>query len=148
MGDHHRGEQFVPTTIQVYSATYISANITDTVCRENSVNPLYPVFAATTAVNMSTCIAKDRAFARMFGTGPPKGLPLMTYALFAVRDSLTILSSFSLVAPVGGVIRRRIGEDSISQERATQLAQLACPMSRGFGFPFRWGRGIVFFEGQ
>mmetsp|Transcript_18587 Transcript_18587/g.46382 ORF Transcript_18587/g.46382 Transcript_18587/m.46382 type:complete len:313 (+) Transcript_18587:373-1311(+) len=86
----------------VYFMTYISANFTDTICRHNGYDPMYPVFVATSLANMGCSIAKDRAFTRMFSVlANPKPLPIPSYLLFMVRDTLTIAGSFTLV-PFGG----------------------------------------------
>jgi energy-converting hydrogenase Eha subunit H len=57
-------------------------------------------FAATTGANMTGSIFKDAAFARLFGAAAVAGVagaaaavpvvPAASYALFAVRDCLTI----------------------------------------------------------
>ena len=51
----------------VYSFTYFSANVTDSWCKHAGWDPTWPVFLAATGANMGAGIAKDRAFARMFG---------------------------------------------------------------------------------
>lgn len=51
---------------------------------------------------MGLGLVKDRSFARMFGTGAPRAIPIPTFALFAARDALTIFFSFNvppLLAP-------------------------------------------------
>lgn len=55
-------------------------------------------FAATSAVNMSMGIYKDSQYARMFGAsaGATSSIPKISFALFALRDSLTIFASFNL----------------------------------------------------
>merc|ERR1712097_55099 len=89
-------------------------------CRHHfGCSPLYPVFAATTAVNMTTCILKDREFTRMFANvakdaKPKASLPKLTYLLFAIRDSLTIMASFSMVPYVGTWIHKGFGNDAKS----------------------------------
>ncbi|CAD7925333.1 unnamed protein product [Amoebophrya sp. A120] len=103
----------------VYLATYMSANMTDTICKEHGINPLSPVFFATSATNMGFSIMKDRAFTRMFSTlKSPKPLPLLSYALFAVRDSLTILGSFTLVPFAGKKYFEWMNDDSNSSAAA------------------------------
>ncbi len=84
-----------------------------------------PKFIGTTAVNSAACIAKDRAFTRMFGTKAPTGLPWSTYGLFLVRDCATIFASFSL-PPL--VAERLSKEYNIPSERAQTIAQLSCPV--------------------
>jgi len=187
----------------VYFSTYLAANLTDTACRSESLlnmNPIMPVFLATSSVNMGTCILKDREFTKMFqkqaqvitqaaiiGGTTVKGttvnatavasnvaktgainvakkqLPVMTYVLFAIRDSLTILASFSIVPYVGDwIYRGSLGgqhadgkhhasnsankpyqggrpysyqneqEGRLTKTRATQIAQISCPMAIQF----------------
>jgi len=110
----------------VYAATYGAANLTDSWCEKMSISPLAPVFVATTAVNMTSCIYKDRAFTRMFGTVAPKSVPLVTYLLFAARDSLTILASFTAVPVLSQELTRR-EKRPLNLEPIT-FSQLACPM--------------------
>lgn len=45
---------------------------------------------------MGLGLVKDRSFARMFGTGAPRAVPIPTFALFAARDALTIFFSFNI----------------------------------------------------
>ncbi|KAF8464025.1 hypothetical protein BDZ91DRAFT_730579 [Kalaharituber pfeilii] len=89
----------------LYAGTYLTANSIDTICSLQSTDPDADIkavtagrakFAATTAVNMSLCLYKDRAFTRLFGTISPRSLPLPTYLLFSARDTLTIFFSFNL----------------------------------------------------
>jgi len=111
----------------VYGATYISANWTDSLCQHHfMVSPMWPVFVVTTAVNMSASMLKDKAFTQMFGTKAAAKLPLATYLLFAMRDSLTVFASFSLVPIVGNWISN--SNPDMSKDRAKQVAQLTCPM--------------------
>merc|ERR1711953_125363 len=113
----------------VYTGTYVAANLTDTMCRHHfECNPLFPVFAATSMTSITLGVLKDRAFVRMFGTTAPKPLPLLTYVLFGIRDSMTILGSFSLVPFVGEWIHSK-NSDTLSKQSSTQVAQLACPMT-------------------
>jgi len=47
---------------------------------------------------MSLCVYKDSQFARFFGNPATKASPIpkISYALFALRDSMTIFASFNL----------------------------------------------------
>jgi hypothetical protein len=95
----------------LYFSTYATANTVDTFHSTTSAKTASAVssgptkFVATSAVNMSLCVYKDSCFARMFGApsaSPAATIPRLTYALFAVRDSLTIFASFnlpSIIAP-------------------------------------------------
>nr|CCA22608.1 conserved hypothetical protein [Albugo laibachii Nc14] len=113
----------------LYAATYATANISDTLCEWKSVDKEMPKFLNTTAVNMTLCIAKDRAFARMFGTILPTAFPLSSIALFAVRDSLTVAASFN--APK--ILAKNIQAHSdMENGKASIIAQLFCPAAIQF----------------
>ncbi|KIV89581.1 hypothetical protein PV10_06967 [Exophiala mesophila] len=96
--------------LSLYSGTYATANTVDTAVSTVSAKPASTVtsgttkFLATSSVNMSLCVYKDSQFARMFGGGGTAAasslaagaIPKISYALFALRDSLTIFASFNL----------------------------------------------------
>lgn len=107
----------------VYSATYMSANLIDTVSYNLRPSPSASTashtdpeadmktvtagtakFITTSAVNMSLCLYKDRTFTRLFSTlSTPRPVPFPTYLLFSARDCLTIFFSFNVppvVAPL------------------------------------------------
>ena len=85
----------------VYGATYATANSIDVACERQSTSATMhsgvKLFGVT-AVNMSAGVAKDAAFARMFGaaSGGAAALPVgwASLGLFAFRDLLTIGSAF------------------------------------------------------
>lgn len=100
----------------LYFGTYLTANGIDTL--SSTVGNAAPAttttgpakFLATSSVNMSLCLYKDSQFTRMFGgsssvagtVAARRTIPKTSYALFALRDSLTIFASFNLpplVAP-------------------------------------------------
>jgi hypothetical protein len=117
-----------------------------------SVFPGTVKFLMTTAVNMGICVYKDARFARIFGSNPPTSnsssssgggvasgagsvtchpsssstlkVPRVSYALFCLRDSITIFASFnipSLIAP-------RIPDGiAATAGMKSALAQFACP---------------------
>lgn len=64
----------------LYGVTYLTANVTDSVCEAYEKDKTLPKFLSTSAVNLTVCIAKDRAFTRMFGVVSPKPLPMLTYS--------------------------------------------------------------------
>ncbi|KEF58912.1 uncharacterized protein A1O9_03755 [Exophiala aquamarina CBS 119918] len=89
----------------LYFSTYATANTVDTIASTVSSKPASSVtsgstkFLATSSVNMSICVYKDSQFAKLFGgssSSPAAAIPRLSYALFAVRDSLTIFASFNL----------------------------------------------------
>merc|ERR1711939_1152245 len=69
-------------------------------CKQaSSVSPGPTKFFAISSVNMSLCVYKDSCFARMFGAPSSSSaavVPRLSYALFAIRDSMTIFASFNL----------------------------------------------------
>merc|ERR1712065_27807 len=86
-------------------------------------------FATTSFVNAGMRVLKDRSFANRFrapGT-EPKRVPGSVLALFALRDSITVASSFSLVQPVAERLRKWNHE--LSKERAATIAQLVTPVA-------------------
>ncbi|KAI4803601.1 hypothetical protein E4T44_11145 [Aureobasidium sp. EXF-8845] len=91
----------------LYTGTYVTANILDTSSRNAaSTTTSGPAkFLATSSANLSLCLYKDSRFARLFGaaTSSPRPIPGPSYALFAVRDCLTVFASFNvppLIAPL------------------------------------------------
>merc|ERR1719198_1472525 len=110
----------------VYALTYITANYINTFCELKKIGADIPRFFGTTLINMSSCIAKDYAFVRMFGSGTPKPLSLSTLSLFTVRDSLTVLASFNLPEPASLYIQRTYNYTPLT---ADNLAQLSCPIA-------------------
>jgi len=110
----------------VYSGTYIVANSIEAVCERNQRSSFYPKFVGSSAANITLSVLKDKAFARMFGTGDPKPMRISSMGLFATRDSMTILASFSLP----GLIAQRVqASTSLSKGTADNLAQLITPVT-------------------
>lgn len=110
----------------VYSGTYIVANSTEAICEYNSIEPFYPKFLTSSAANVTLSVLKDKAFARMFGVGEARPLPPKSYALFATRDSMTILASFSLPTPLSHLLQAKTG---VSPTFADNISQLLTPVS-------------------
>jgi hypothetical protein len=80
----------------------------------------------TSAISVNLNIAKDRAFARLFGKGVPKPMAYSSMACFGARNGMTILASFSLP----GIISKRLqAETKMSKSRSDFLTQLIIPVS-------------------
>jgi hypothetical protein len=109
----------------VYSGTYIVANSIEAICQRNDKDSFYPKFFGSSAANVSLSVMKDKAFARMFGTGAPKSMSYSSMGCFATRDSMTILASFSLP----GIISKKMQEGGTNAGTADTLAQLFTPVS-------------------
>jgi hypothetical protein len=110
----------------VYSGTYIVANNIEAICERNKRSSFYPKFAGSSVTNVSLSILKDQAFARMFGVGAPRPMGYSSYALFAGRDSMTILASFSLPGMIAHNLHRDLG---VSHHTADTFAQLMTPVT-------------------
>ncbi|OQO02609.1 hypothetical protein B0A48_12137 [Cryoendolithus antarcticus] len=113
----------------VYTGTYLTANTLDTtlstVRKKDAATATSgaPKFFATSAANMSLSLYKDSQFTKMFGTVSARPVPPVTYALFAVRDSLTIFASFNLPT----VISPRLAEVLPAAIPAASAAQFLAP---------------------
>jgi hypothetical protein len=80
----------------VYSCTYTAANTITAVCERRGNPSVGPKFVGSSLTNVACSVMKDKSFARLFGTGPPRTMPVPSFALFAVRDSMTIFASFTM----------------------------------------------------
>lgn len=80
----------------VYVATYTAANAISTICEHHGWQDSMPKLIGVSGVNMAACLWKDAALACLFGTQCVTSPPLEMYCLFAVRDALTVASSFTI----------------------------------------------------
>jgi hypothetical protein len=127
----------------VYFTTYVTANTTDTLTSTlNARSASHTTagaskFVATSAANMSLCLYKDSQFTRIFGPlNPPaatpvaalaqRSIPLASYALFALRDSLTVFASFNLPPRLAPLVPLSAEVEKQVCSRAT-VAQLLAP---------------------
>ncbi|KAM0796110.1 hypothetical protein BDR22DRAFT_776031, partial [Usnea florida] len=130
----------------LYFSTYATANTVDTISSTISNTPAQTVttgpakFLATTSVNMSLSLYKDSQFTRMFGPAPASSIiagavvsrtvPKATYALFMIRDSLTVFASFNLppliapALPLSEPLENALGRASVAQFLAPAGIQL------------------------
>ncbi|KAK7900560.1 hypothetical protein LTR67_002842 [Exophiala xenobiotica] len=127
----------------LYFSTYITANTVDTltstlICKPaSSVSSGPAKFVAISSVNMSLCVYKDSCFARMFGApskSPAAVVPKLSYALFAIRDSMTIFASFNLppiIAPqlagLPSAIKSRFSRILSTESGRANTAQFLAP---------------------
>lgn len=109
----------------VYSGTYIVGNAIEAVCERSEQAPFYPKFIGGSLANVTLSVLKDRAFARMFGTGSAsQPMTFKSMGLFATRDSMTILASFSLPPVLSEKFQR---DYKIEKAFADTSAQLITP---------------------
>ena len=93
-------------------------------CLHYNINPEIPKYIATSIVNISLIIAKDRAFTIKFGTKIPEPLPLKSYGCFFIRDGFTLLAAFSLPTITGKYIH---DHSKLSLDTSIMIAQLMLP---------------------
>ena len=90
----------------------------------------FGVFAATTAINSSSTMIKDKFYAKHFGTASAAlKVPMITYGLWGLRDCMVIGSSFILPDIMSGILQEHSGLDS---ESALRISQFACPVVTQF----------------
>lgn len=77
----------------VYFSTYATANLTELTCRSMDIDYKIPTVTLTSIVNVAAIAYKDREYAKLFERSSVT-FPFRSYALFALRDALTITSSF------------------------------------------------------
>jgi hypothetical protein len=119
----------------LYGGTYLTSNTIDTATSTIRNQPSTLVtsgtakFAASSTANIGLCVYKDQAFVRMFGPtgGPLRPVPLPSYALFAIRDCMTIFASFNVPPLLGPVLSRQMGEEWNKKLSGTTAAQFLAP---------------------
>jgi hypothetical protein len=120
----------------LYGGTYLTANVLDTCTSTVQNKPATLVthgtekFAASSTANIGLCLFKDQAFARLFGPGgPPRPVPLPSYALFTVRDCLTIFASFNIPPLLGPILDRELSAEIQKSLSGQTIAQFLAPAS-------------------
>ncbi|KAI5199130.1 hypothetical protein E4T39_06454 [Aureobasidium subglaciale] len=122
----------------LYGGTYITANILDTSASTVKSKPASTTtsgpakFLATSSANLSLCLYKDSKFAKLFGaaTSTPRPIPGPSYALFAVRDCLTVFASFNVppllapMLPMSESMQKHVSAVSAAQFLAPAAVQL------------------------
>ncbi|PVI06272.1 hypothetical protein DM02DRAFT_487197, partial [Periconia macrospinosa] len=120
----------------LYFGTYFTANTIDTVSTTltppttssyTQTTSGTAKFVATSTSNLALCLYKDSRFTQLFGststTSTKRPVPLPTFALFTIRDCLTIFASFNLpplLAPhfeshMSDAVRRYVSSASVAQ---------------------------------
>ncbi|EME38445.1 hypothetical protein DOTSEDRAFT_140832 [Dothistroma septosporum NZE10] len=122
--------------LMVYGGTYLSANFLDTFKSTTKSQPASETthgtakFIATSGANLSLTMIKDSQFTKMFGTVSARPVPPVTYALFAIRDAMTIYASFNvppLLAPrlpLSEAAGKYVSRASVAQFLAPAAIQL------------------------
>lgn len=107
-----------------YGGTYIVANSITAICERMGVSYALPKFIGSSVANVGLSLYKDRAYARMFGTGKPKPVPGLSMLCFGMRDTMTILASFTLPKFLSAILQSKL---QMTVKGADDLAQLITP---------------------
>ncbi|KAF2996699.1 hypothetical protein E8E13_005212 [Curvularia kusanoi] len=118
----------------LYFGTYFTANSIDTISSTRTHTPFSSTtagtskFAFTSSSNLALCLYKDNKFTQLFGsTGAKRPVPLPTFALFTVRDCLTIFASFNLPPLFAPKLEEKMGEEMKKYVSGISVAQFATP---------------------
>ncbi|KAK2779659.1 hypothetical protein CKAH01_03007 [Colletotrichum kahawae] len=119
----------------LYGGTYLTANTLDTAVATAQNKPASHVtagtakFAASSTANIGICMYKDQVFVRMFGPpgATPRPVPMLSYALFGLRDCLTIFASFNVPPRMGPWLNERMGDEFAKRVSGLTVMQFAAP---------------------
>ncbi|KAI8614861.1 hypothetical protein BC830DRAFT_1050078, partial [Chytriomyces sp. MP71] len=109
----------------VFVGTYVTNNVVETLCLHNHTNAAKPKFVIGSAANVGLNMWKDMLYTKWFATVAPKPLPRVSYALFAVRDTMTVSTSFVLPPLVSPYLQEE--PLRMSKPTADFVSQLALP---------------------
>lgn len=107
-----------------YGGTYLGVNMCRSTCEYTNTDEAFPVWGTSFAVNTTTCILKDRAFARLFGTKAPQNVPLGSYGAWLGRDIISMAFIFTLPPIVGKQISSLTG----NEKNGYYVAQIGLPL--------------------
>ncbi|KAK2605812.1 hypothetical protein QQS21_003766 [Conoideocrella luteorostrata] len=124
----------------LYGCTYLTANTLDTATSTITNKPATTVssgaskFVASSTTNVALSMYKDRSFVRMFGPvgSVPRPVPLPSYALFTLRDSLTIFASFNIPPLLAAYIDARLSSEWQKRLSGQTAAQFMAPAAVQF----------------
>jgi hypothetical protein len=119
----------------LYGGTYLTANTLDTTTATVQNRPATHVtsgtakFAASSAANVGLCIYKDQVFVRLFGPKgvAPRPVGMASYALFTLRDCMTIFASFNVPPILGPWVNSKMSEDMAKKVSGLTIAQFCAP---------------------
>jgi hypothetical protein len=118
----------------LYFGTYFTANTVDTVSSTvHAKSPSFTTagttkFLATSTTNLAICLYKDNKFTQLFGSaGSARPVPLPTFALFTVRDCMTIFASFNLPPLLAPSFEQHMSEGVQRYMSSASAAQFVTP---------------------
>lgn len=119
----------------LYFGTYFTANSIDTASSTLHRTPITATtagtskFVATSSANLALCLYKDKQFTQLFGapSSPARPVPLPTFALFTVRDCLTIFASFNLPPLLAPRLADAMSAEAQKYVSAASAAQFVTP---------------------
>jgi hypothetical protein len=119
----------------LYFGTYFTANTIDTASSTLHDQPSTTTtagtskFVATSTTNLALCLYKDNRFTQLFGnpSASTRPVPLPTFVLFTIRDSMTIFASFNLPAIVSPKLNAAMSANVKQYVGAASAAQFLTP---------------------
>ncbi|KAK2613666.1 hypothetical protein N8I77_000561 [Diaporthe amygdali] len=125
----------VALIFMAYGGTYLTANTVDTAYSTVRNKPATLVtsgtakFASSSAANIGLGVYKDQVYARMFGPvgKAVRAVPLPSYALFTLRDCMTIFASFNMPMMLGPGVGAAMGETLCRQVSGQTVVQFVAP---------------------
>lgn len=106
----HNGIKSHFVMYNVYASTYAVANTTSTYCKNNNIDYKIPTLLTTTTVNISMIAYKDQLYTKWI-LNSSRHFLIKSYALFGIRDSITIFSNFILKNDVIKYFERYMSTD-------------------------------------
>ncbi|KAJ3380226.1 hypothetical protein HDU80_002184 [Chytriomyces hyalinus] len=119
------GKRSVLAVYAIFAGTYVTNNVVETICLHEHVPPTLPKFLLSSAVNVSICAWKDALYTKWYATVAPKPIPRASYALFALRDTMTISTAFVAPAMVSPMLQSE--PFRMPKRTADALCQLSLP---------------------
>lgn len=111
----------------VYGTTYVTANVTERICKDAGVDHKLPTCIATSIVNIIGIAWKDIRYADLMNKVPTIFSP-RSYALFALRDGITISSSFVFKHDVAEYLQENVSTFFPTKRSAELFSSFLVPM--------------------
>ncbi|KAJ3138218.1 hypothetical protein HK100_012762 [Physocladia obscura] len=119
----HIRQPSVLAVFTVYSLTYATTNIAETISVTLNLDPTMPKFISSSVTNTGLTIWKDSLLTRWYGQGTPRPVQFRSYLCFGFRDSLTMAAAFTFPP----ILSRALQKEGISREVSDVACQLLMP---------------------